>query len=87
MSYKIEIHRSAFKKLQSIPTKEVKKIYMQINHLMTEPIPKQSVKIKGEQNIYRLRIGNYRIVYEVKKLCLSVLVLIIDHRKNVYKQL
>ena len=54
---------------------------------MTEPIPKQSVKIKGEQNIYRLRIGNYRIVYEVKKLCLSVLVLIIDHRKNVYKQL
>ena len=49
--------------------------------------PKGSIKIKGQENIYRMRVGNYRILYRVIKNELRIFVFKIEHRNNVYKSL
>ena len=54
--------------------------------LAHDPRPTGVVKLAGDENLWRIRIGNYRVVYEIHDDRLMVLVLRVAHRKDVYRQ-
>tara|TARA_R110000868_G_scaffold32343_3_gene117640 strand:- start:40 stop:303 length:264 start_codon:yes stop_codon:yes gene_type:complete len=85
-NYKIEITSSAEKSLKRIPKKDIIKVIEAIQILAISPFPEGCRKLKGEEDVYRVRQGNYRIIYEVVEKKLIVLVLKIGHRKDIYKK-
>ena len=87
MKYKVQLKRSVIKTLKSLPQKEVKKIAKKIDSLEQNPVPKDSKKLKGEKDLYRVRVGDYRILYFFQNLHLTVLVIRVGHRKDIYKDL
>ncbi len=84
--FKLSISLSAEKRLKKIPKKDVAKIVAVIQALSVNPFPEGCRKLSGEENVYRVRQGLYRVIYEVKKNELIILVLKIGHRKDVYRR-
>ena len=84
--YKIEVSSTAEKTLKKIPKKLILKIIQAIQKLEIQPYPDGCRKLKGEENTYRIRQGNYRIIYEVIDKRLLILVLKIGHRKDIYSK-
>ena len=86
--YRVEITSSAQKEIRKLPSKGLRdKVVDIINSLYVNPLPEESKKIKGSNNIYRIRQGTYRIVYQIYKNELLVLVIRVRHRRDVYKDL
>lgn len=85
MSYHIEFVKQAAKQFKSLPPQEQKRIQPKIDALATEPRPAGVVKLKGEENLYRIRVGDYRVIYNVQDERLLVLVVKIGPRGNVYR--
>lgn len=81
-SYSVRIKRSAAKELEAVPPKDRKRIVRRIENLATEPRPPGSEKLSGEDK-YRLRQGNYRILYEIGDQELIVTVVKIGDRRDV----
>jgi mRNA interferase RelE/StbE len=79
------ISASAEKTLKSIPKKDVIKIITLAQSLSLNPYPVGYRKLSGEDSTYRVRQGNYRIIYEVDGRKLIILVLKIGHRKDIYR--
>lgn len=84
--FKLFISSSAEKKLKKIPKKDVSKIVAMIQSLTVNPYPSGCRKLAGEENIYRVRQGQYRVIYEIKNRELIVLILKIGHRKDIYQK-
>ncbi len=84
-NYKIFIKPSAAKELKRIPQKELKRITSKIQTLSEEPRPHGCEKLSAQER-YRLRQGNYRIVYSIEDDKLIVYVVKIAHRRDVYKK-
>ncbi|MFT4929335.1 MAG: mRNA interferase RelE/StbE [Phenylobacterium sp.] len=84
MYYEILIERSAQKSLVKIPKSEQLKIIQSIESLSDNPRPHGSKKLSGRDG-WRIRIGNYRVIYEIQNNQLIVLVLSIGDRKEIYK--
>lgn len=82
--YKIEVRKSAVKELHSIPTKDLKKILKTIQELSNNPRPQGCLKLTDQEN-YRIRVGNYRILYSIKDDILIIYIVKIGHRKNIYR--
>ncbi len=82
--YKIEIKKSAVKEISKLPTKELKKILKKIKLLADNPRPFGAIKLSGDEK-FRIRIGNYRILYQIFDKKLIVIVVKVAHRKEVYK--
>ncbi|MBN3888659.1 MAG: type II toxin-antitoxin system RelE/ParE family toxin [Nostoc sp. JL31] len=85
MSYKVEILRGALKQLKKIPSELQERIQIKIDDLATEPRPNGVKKLKGKENAYRIRIGDYRVIYDIFDDLLVVNVVEVGHRKNIYK--
>ena len=81
--YKIEIKRSAVKEIKKLPSKHLKKILAKISSLSDNPRPNGCVKLSTDEK-YRVRVGVYRILYEIKDKLLVIIVVKIAHRKDVY---
>jgi len=81
--YKIEVKKSAVKELKSIPSNDLKRILAKIEMLEDDPRPVGYIKLTGEE-IYRIRQGNYRILYSIEDDILTVLIVKVGHRKDVY---
>jgi mRNA interferase RelE/StbE len=85
--YRIELKSSAAAELAKIPKNRRQRIADRINALANEPHPPGSKKLEGEANAYRIRVGDYRILYQVQDDLLLILVIRIAHRKDVYRNL
>jgi mRNA interferase RelE/StbE len=83
--YKIEWKKSAVKELTLIPKETAAKIYENISQLSLNPYPLGSKKLKGAKNLYRLRIGDYRVIYSIYNEELVVQIIKIAHRKIAYR--
>jgi len=83
-SYSIVIKPSAVKELDALPKSDLKKITNKINKLAVNPRPLGSEKLSGQEK-YRLRQGNYRIIYEIEDVVRIVRVVKIGHRREVYR--
>ena len=86
VSYSVKIKNSAQKEIRKLPSKELRdKIIEIIDDLYINPVPDEAKIIKGSNNIYRIRQGTYRIVYQIYKNELLVIVIRVRHRKDAYK--
>ena len=83
--YNILISASAEKALKKIPKKDRIKIVRLIQTLAISPFPQGVRKLMDEQSVYRVRQGNYRVIYELKNKKLIILILKIGHRKDMYR--
>jgi len=87
LKYRIEFKRSAVKTLKSIPKRDRIRIRDKIDSL-SEKLPDRTItKMKGDNPFHRVRVGNYRIIYEIQDQILVILVLKIGHRKDIYRKL
>jgi len=82
--YRIELRKSVQKDFESIPKKDLQRIILAIESLADNPRPPQSKKLSGLEQ-YRLRQGNYRILYSIKDDLLIVFVVAAGHRKEIYR--
>lgn len=83
-SYSIEIKRSAAKELTHLPPKDRGRIIARIQVLADDPRPVGAEKLSG-QDRYRVRQGDYRILYEIEDQVLRIMVVKIGHRRDVYR--
>jgi mRNA interferase RelE/StbE len=84
-SYSIELAKSAEKELRRIDGRYIPKIFAVIESLAKEPRPIGCKKLSGSNHTYRIRIGTYRVIYDIQESRLLVLVIKIAHRKDVYQ--
>ncbi len=84
MLYTVSIKRSAQKALIRLPENDYQRVFAAIEALANDPRPEGSKKLKGRDG-WRLRIGNYRVIYEINDRALAVLVVDVVHRREAYR--
>jgi len=85
-SYKIEIKKSAAKEIENLPSMILKRVISHIQELSDDPRPSGCKKLSGDEK-YRLRVGDYRILYEIEDDIVTVYVVKVAHRKELYRML
>ena len=83
-SYRLSFKRSVTKDFRNIPQEDVRRILSRIDALALEPRPPGCQKLTGQER-YRVRVGRYRVVYEIQDEVLLVIVVAVAHRKGVYR--
>ena len=83
-AYELLLRPSVEKDLKKIPATDLRKILERIEALQENPRPPGCVKLSGEE-YYRVRQGNYRIVYEIEDDKLIVIVVKVGHRRDIYR--
>ena len=83
-SYRLLIKPSVGKEIEALPKQDRRRIVAKITSLSRDPRPPGSEKLSGHDR-YRLRQGNYRILYEIQDLDLIVVVVKVGHRRDVYR--
>ena len=84
-SYRIEWKRSAVKELQSLPPEVVRRILSVVERLADSPAPHGAIKLTGFEQTYRVRVGDYRIVYSIYQVQLVIEIVRVAHRRDVYR--
>ena len=83
--YQIEFTKAASKQLKKLSVQEQTRVKEQIDQLADNPRPDGVVKLKDSENSYRIRVGTYRVLYDIFDDILLVSVIRIGHRKDVYR--
>ena len=86
MPYQVIIPKPVQKQLDTIPNKTRQRILDKIKLLADNPRLEGTVKLKGYSNEYRIRIGDYRVRYEIKDKELIIILLRCKHRRDVYRK-
>ena len=84
-SYRVALTASAEKELHGVPPKVVARIMPRLERLRAAPRPPGCKKLKGGDNEWRIRLGDYRIVYEIDDTAKTIDVTRIAHRREVYE--
>jgi len=84
-SFEIRWRVSTKKDLRRLPRDEVSRIVAAVENLATEPQPHGSEKLPGSDYTYRIRVGDYRVVYELLRPAGVVEIQRVRHRKDVYR--
>ncbi|MBN1554212.1 MAG: type II toxin-antitoxin system RelE/ParE family toxin [Phycisphaerae bacterium] len=87
MAYQIRIKSQAEKALAKIPNPHRRRIAQAIDALARTPRPDGCKKLTGADDAYRIRVGDYRIVYEIMDKVLMVYIIRVAHRKDIYRSL
>ncbi len=84
-AYRIRIERRALKALGALPKRQRTSIRKAVESLRENPRPPGVKKLLDEQQLYRIRVGNYRVVYQILDKDLLVLIVKIGDRKDIYR--
>ncbi len=89
VAYDIQIHPDAVDDLAALPIKARRQVDQRIVGLAKTPRPANAIQLKGSphKGIWRLRSGDYRIVYQIKDKALVVFIVMVGNRKDIYKKL
>jgi len=87
MTYTIKFRPAVEKNLRDLPQKELIRIKRKIESLAENLPNRATTKMKGNNNFHKVRVGDYRIIYEIHEDVLVILVVKIGHRKEIYKHL
>ena len=82
--YRVELKKGVLKDLSILPRKDIRRILAAIQSLADNPRPPQAKKLSGREQ-YRLRQGDYRILYAIQDDVLVVFVVAVNHRREVYR--
>ncbi|HEY9624771.1 MAG TPA: type II toxin-antitoxin system RelE/ParE family toxin [Crinalium sp.] len=86
MTYTVVIPKTVQKQLDDLPGDVYRRVIEKVQNLAEEPRPPGVVKLKGFDCEYRIRVGDYRVRYEVDDQKLIVILLLCRHRRDVYKR-
>ncbi len=85
--YKVQVNKRYLKDFEKIPKRDREQIRKSVLSLADNPRPDGYKKLKGgsKEPVYRIRFGDYRVIYTVRDDVLLVLVIEVGHRKDIYK--
>jgi mRNA interferase RelE/StbE len=83
--YQVVINKKMAKTIDALPNKIQAKILTTITELQNNPRPHGCKKLVGTDNEYRIRVEVYRIVYTIQDNILTITIIAVDHRKDVYR--
>ena len=86
MSYQVVLKPAAQRQLRKLTLEIQKDLIALIESLSEQPRPLGCKKLKGRQNQYRVRSGDYRIIYSIEDLTLMIRVIKVGHRRGVYEE-
>lgn len=84
-NYRVELSHTAEKQLKRLPRADLQRVVAALEMLAITPLPNGCRKLSGQDGIFRVRVGTYRIIYELFADHLVVRVLKVGHRKDVYR--
>ena len=84
MAYKILILRHAQKEMAELPVDAYQKVKLAIYKLAENPLPRGNIKLKGRDG-WRIRVGEYRVVYEINNNEHIITVIHTGHRRDIYR--
>jgi len=83
--YKIVFRKSVVRDMRGIPSRDLRRILKTIDSLSEDPRPAGAERLSAQER-YRVRQGNYRIIYEINDSEVIVIVVKVGHRKDVYRR-
>lgn len=83
--YKVIVSKTASRELADLPSQAVNRIVPAIKKLGEDPRPAGCKKLKGGQDAWRIRIGDYRVIYIIDDVIRIVDVRSVGHRKDIYE--
>lgn len=86
-SFKVVPKPSLEKDLRSLPKSIIVRVMKQIEELATDPLPRKAIKLEGGEDLYRVRVGDYRIIYGIDRAVKLVTIHYVRHRRDVYRRL
>ena len=86
-AYSVRFKPSVEKDLRPLTQALVSRVLKRIESLKSDPFPHGASKLSGAEHLYRIRVGDYRIVYEVDTRALQVTIHYVRHRREVYRKL
>jgi len=86
-AYAVEFTKAAAKALVQLPAKVQRQVGATIDELAQSPRPQACTKLKGEENLWRVYSGNYRVIYSIEDRKVLILIVTIGHRKDIYRNL
>lgn len=86
MTYRIELSPAAVRQLRRLDRTAQRRVQAAIELLADEPRPSGAKKLVGGAGEWRVRTGDYRIVYEIRDQVLLVLVVAVGHRRDIYRR-
>jgi mRNA interferase RelE/StbE len=84
--YRVEFERQAAKALAELPLDTQRRLARAIDSLARDPRPTGCKKLEGGDDLFRIRVGDYRVIYQVIGRQLLVLVLKVGHRRDAYRR-
>jgi len=84
MPFRVELSKSAFKLLKNLPLATRKRILSKLLLLKENPIPRGALKLRGEVDVYMVRVGDYRVLYKIIWREKVILIFKIAYRRHVY---
>ena len=87
MALRVEWKKSTKKDLRKLPVLEANRIIAAVGRLVEQPFPAGVEKLAGSEHAYRIRVGDYRVIYEVVTKLNLIEVQRVRHRKDVYRKL
>jgi len=84
-SYELEISRTAERQIRKLDRQARQRILRAVSALAEEPRPPGSRKLTGSEDVFRIRVGDYRVLYSVEHRRLIVIVFKVGHRRDVYR--
>lgn len=85
--YSVAFKKSAEKDLRKIPREIIPHIFEHVENLAGDPVPHDAYKIASAENLYRIRVGDYRIIYQVLHESHEVTIFYVRHRSVAYRGL
>jgi mRNA interferase RelE/StbE len=85
VAYRVELTPAAQRDLRSLDRPVLRRVDAKIRALAEDPRPHGAEKLAGEAEIYRIRVGDYRILYQIEDALVRVLVVRVRHRREVYR--
>jgi mRNA interferase RelE/StbE len=86
-SYKVISKPSVHKDLSQLPKPLLLRVLKQFRDLETDPFSTKALKLTGAERLYRIRVGDYRIIYEVNTEARVIIVHYVRHRREAYRRL
>ena len=83
---RIEWKKSALRELKRLDRQAVLRIVVAVESLSMQPLPSGVVKLQGSRRTYRLRVGDYRVIYELYNNRLVVQIIRVRHRRDAYRR-
>ncbi len=84
-SYRIEVSATAEKQIRKLSHNDQIRVLRTIKQLANEPYPRGCRKLRGYEDVFRVRVGTYRIIYSVESRHLLIIILKVGHRKDIYR--